>query len=183
MRRLFLIIFVSFFSVFLYAQIPNSVYGVKLPYTWEMPMGNIGKMVCTLNTDGTISSYMLTMCYGCSGLGLCGVCGGTGGQYWYGIGIMSCGSCWGSGKCRGCSGKGYSITQTRRTSSGLTIGWDERGNYYVAGDGSSSSNTRTIRDGIYNCCSGIPTFGNVIYHKCENCESVHRIGDHKCIKK
>lgn len=183
MKKTVCILSLLLFVVSLPAQIPNNIYGKKLPYTWEMPMSNIGKMVCTMHTDGTITSKMLTMCFSCNGRGLCGVCGGTGGQYWgFDLGMRRCGYCLGNGRCRGCLGRGYSITQTQTTRSGLTIGWDERGNYYVAGGESSTS--RTTRNGIYNCCAGVPTFGlEPRYHNCSNCGETHQIGSHKCTKR
>lgn len=182
MKRIVSLICVILFTMFINAQIPQNIYGKQLPYTWEMPMGNMGKMVCTLNTDGTVTSQMYTMCFSCSGLGACGVCGGTGGQYWgFDLGYQRCGACWGSGRCGGCSGRGFSITQTQSTRSGLTIGWDEKGNYYVAGG--ESRDSQTTKAGIYNCCSSVPTFGKTMYHRCSNCGEVHKIGSHKCVKK
>jgi hypothetical protein len=56
-------------------------------------MSNIGKMVSTMHTDGTITSQMYSFCYSCGGRGICGVCGGTGRQYWGDLGIQPCGAC------------------------------------------------------------------------------------------
>ena len=135
-----------------------------------------------MHTDGTITSQMYSFCYSCGGRGICGVCGGTGRQYWGGFRNSTLWCMQGIGRCSGCSGRGYSITQTQTTRTGVTIGWDEKGNFYVASGVSSDSGT--TRSGIYNCCSSVPTFGLApIYHECSNCGSVHQIGSHKCVKK
>lgn len=35
---------------------------------------------------------------------------------------------------------------------------------------------------VYDCCSRVPSFGIVQYHKCKNCGVEHQIGTHSCIK-
>lgn len=185
MKKVLVVVLFALFSCLnsFSQSIPNGIENYKLPYTWEAPMGNMGKMICTLHTNGKITSQMITMCMNCGGYGVCQVCHGTGGQYWYGIGMQPCGSCFGSGRCRACNGKGYSVIQTSTTDSGLTIGWDEHGNYYVAAGGLEKSE-RVRTKGVYNCCSGVPTFGlKATYHKCSNCGKVHEIGTHKCVRK
>ncbi len=165
-------------------DIPSNIDGKELPYTWEMPMFN-GKMVSTLHENGTITTVMLTGCISCNSYGMCQVCKGTGGQFWYGIGILPCGSCGGSGMCASCGGKGYSVINTTTSSSGLTIGYDEHGNYYVACDSRINGKTRnSYDDGYYHCCDkGVTTFGMDLYHKCKNCGVVHKIGIHMCKKR
>ena len=96
-----------------------------------------GKMICTMHKNGYITSQMVTGCYLCGGYGACNVCKGTGGQYWYGIGIMPCGNCGGRGACPSCNGKGYCVMSSTTSPSGVTIAIDERGNRYVAAGGGS----------------------------------------------
>lgn len=171
----------STFSVFA-QMVSEDVYGHKLPYTWDVPMYN-GIMRSTLREDGYIVTQMITGCFNCGGLGACRVCGGTGGQYWYQIGIRPCGACGGSGYCRACNGKGYTITNTQTNPSGVTIGYDEHGNCYVAGPGAKIERGGNNNAKIYDCCSSCPTFGNKLYHTCKNCGEYHQVGNHKCIKK
>lgn len=168
-------------------NLPSNIVGQYLPYTWEAPMPN-GKMINTLETDGTITSIMMTGCINCGGTGRCGLCYGSGGQYWYEIGFMPCGACGGAGQCRACGGKGYSVMRTI-TRSGLTIGYDEHGNCYVAGNGiDSGSRNSTNRcshcngTGYYHCvCKNVPNFGQTLNHQCPECGEVHRSGaSHMC---
>lgn len=145
-------------------------------------MGNLGKMVSTMNIDGTVTTQMTARCFSCNGFGVCQVCSGTGGQYWYQIGIMPCGACGGSGRCHGCLGKGYTITSTHKAQSGVVIGWDEHGNNYVAAR-DPHSHTKSSEPRIFDCCLGVLAFGlDPLYHKCNNCEELHWIRGHKCIK-
>lgn len=175
----------STFTPKLYAQdIPSNIYGHRLPYTWEAPMPG-GKMRCTIHEDGRMTSIMVSGCFNCSGLGNCQVCGGTGGQYWSGIGIMPCGACSGSGRCNACGGKGYSVINTSTTQSGLTVGYDEHGNYYVAGSASNCEQNRNRNrssDPVYHCCDKVTNFGKTLYHRCKNCGVIHTIGSHSCLK-
>ncbi len=87
----------------------------------------------------------------------------------------------------GCGGKGFSIMNYQTTSFGGTIGYDEHGNYYVSstdrGGSSGGSSGTSRRSSVYNCCSGVPTFGYERKHTCRNCGDYHYIGDHKCIRK
>lgn len=115
-------------------------------------------------------------------MGSCGACGGMGGRFWYGMGMMPCSLCGGSGRCPHCRGDGVSVMNTMTTQSGLTIGYDERGNRYIAGPGSKNERTRYHGSSYYNCCDGIATFGKELYHKCSNCGSTHRMGSHICKK-
>lgn len=186
MKKLILILLAFMAVSSAYAQdIPSSAYGSKLPFTWEAPMQG-GKMICTIHANGKMTSRMVTICYACQGYGACQVCKGTGGQYWYGMGIMPCGACGGRGACSGCGGSGYSVVNTYTTDSGLTIGYDRHGNYYVAGPGDSSSSSRSSNSssrsssGWYDCCSKVATFGITTYHKCKNCGEEHIIGSHMC---
>lgn len=183
-RKIFICAIVMLVSVVVaFAQdVPSNIMGHRLPYTWEAPMMG-GKMICTMHEDGRITSQMVTQCFNCGGIGGCRVCGGTGGQYWYQIGIMPCGACGGTGRCRACGGKGYSVISTTTTQSGLTTGYDEYGNYYVAGGGpSGGSGSNRSGDSVYHCCDKVTNFGQDLYHKCRNCGEVHRIGTHSCLK-
>lgn len=163
-------------------DVPTDVFGHRLPYTYDMPMYN-GVMRNTIHEDGTITTQMLTGCYSCGGYGACGVCKGTGGQYWYQMGVMPCGACGGSGVCRACHGKGYTVMSSTTSQSGLTIGYDENGNRYVAGPGAKIERGSTDNTKIYDCCSSCPTFGKTMYHTCKNCGEYHQVGSHKCIKR
>ena len=131
--------------------IPNNAYGHYLPYTWEVPMSNIGKMVSTAHEDGSITTVMVTLCMVCNGRGVCNVCGGTGGQYWYGMGIMLCGACGGTGKCGGCRGNGYAVMNSTTTPNGVTVGYDQSGRSYIAYPGQGSKSTSTHK---CSCCNG-----------------------------
>lgn len=164
-------------------DVPSDIARHRLPYTWEAPMMGMGKMICTMHEDGSITSRMITGCFNCGGSGMCRVCGGTGGQYWYQIGILPCGGCGGSGRCGACSGKGYSVVSTSTSQSGMTIGYDEHGNCYVSG-GEGGGRTRSSSNGdvIYHCCDQVVTFGQVRYHRCANCGDEHRVGTHCCVK-
>lgn len=182
MKKIVLFFFAMLLTAPAFSQdIPSSVYGSKLPFTWEAPMPG-GKMICTVHENGKMTSRMVTVCYSCGGIGACQVCGGTGGQYWYGMGIMPCGACSGRRACTACGGSGYSVMNTYTTDSGLTIGYDRHGNYYVAGPGESSSSDRYSRpqSGWYDCCSKVATFGITTYHRCKNCGKEHAIGTHTC---
>lgn len=144
MKRIYILLFLMIcVKIHVDAQnVPDNIFGKKLPYTWEMPMPN-GKMISTMHRNGMITSQMVTGCFICSGLGTCGVCKGTGGQYWYGIGIMPCGNCGGTGRCPACKGKGYSVISSTTSPSGLTVAYDENGNCYVAGGTGASSGSRS----------------------------------------
>ena len=183
MKKIICLIALIISSISVFAQIPDDIYTHKLPYTWEYPMQN-GKMVCTMHIDGSVTSQMCMICYSCRTTGICVVCSGTGWQYWGGyMGMQRCSGCFNNpGKCGACFGRGYSIINTRKEESGYTIGWDEHGNYYVAGLTSSSAGT--TRNLIYDCCSTIATFGlEPRTHTCKNCNLVHTIGTHRCVKK
>lgn len=179
-----LLIFVSVLFTFVcdaFAQsIPSYAFGEKLPYTWEVPfMG--GKMISTMTEEGTIYSQIITPCPICNQTGACQVCYGTGTQYWPTIGIQMCGNCMGNGQCVSCHGKGIQLMNTTTSKYGGTIGYDENGNRYI-GTGTAGSG-RSRRSSIYNCCSGVPTFGYTRRHKCANCGEMHVIGDHRCVRR
>lgn len=109
-------------------NIPPSAFGKPLPYTWQYQTPT-GIMICTLNTDGsmtTITTFPCSCYNGC-----CKVCGGTGMQYWYGMGYQPCLNCIG-GRCPYCQGKGYQIISSITSPSGATIGYSENGKYYYA---------------------------------------------------
>ena len=165
--------------------LPGNIVGKILPYTWETPFAN-GKIINTMVEDGTIYSQSITPCVLCSTSGMCQVCHGTGGQFWPGMGIQPCTRCLGSRRCAGCFGRGFSIMNYTTSRFGGTIGYDEHGNVYVSstssGDGGSSRSTGR-KPSIYNCCSGVPTFGYQNKHTCRNCGEYHYIGSHKCIRK
>lgn len=149
----------------------------KLPYTYRNPFPN-GYIETTIHKDGSMTSMTCTGCVLCGGCGFCQVCAGTGGQFYYGIGMMTCGRCFGDGRCKGCGGKGYSIMNSQ-TSYGVTVGFDEQGNMYVAGGGStgsggSYSSTRKRVEVI----EYIPTYGveankHVYCPKCKSTGSRH----------
>lgn len=170
-------------DVYMYAQgLPGNIVGKTLPYTWELPfMG--GKIISTLTEDGTIYSQSITPCYSCNGTGRCGACGGIGAIY-YGFGeSVPCGACsMNGGRCMGCGGKGFSIMNYQTTSFGGTIGYDEHGNCYVSSTSRDGSRGSGRKSSIYNCCSGVPTFGYDRKHTCKNCGEYHYIGSHKCIR-
>lgn len=146
-------------------NIPDNAYGKYLPYTYEVPMGYMGKMITTVHEDGSMTSRMVTICGVCSGRGACNVCRGTGGQYWYGQGIRPCLSCGGSGRCGGCSGDGVAVINTHTTPNGVTVGYDEQGRAYIAYPGQSRGNGSPSSSGSKECknCSVI---GN---GKCNTC--------------
>lgn len=161
-------------------SVPNEAFGEKLPYTWEVPfMG--GKMISTMTEEGIIYSQTITPCFICNQTGVCQVCFGTGTQYWPLSGIQLCMRCVGSGRCVSCHGKGVQVMNTTTSRYGGTIGYDEEGNRYI-GTGSVGSHGYH-KSSIYNCCSGVPTFGNISRHRCANCGEVHIVGNHKCIRK
>lgn len=161
-------------------SVPNDAYGRQLPYTWEVPfMG--GKMVSTMTEEGIIYSQIITPCAICNQSGMCQVCFGTGTQYWPMSGIQACMRCFGDGRCVSCHGKGIQVMSTTTSRFGGTIGYDENGNRYIGtGDVSSGSYRRAS---LYNCCSGVPTFGYTSRHKCSNCGEMHIVGYHKCIRR
>lgn len=160
-------------------SVPNEAYGKKLPYTWETPfMG--GKMISTMTEEGVIYSQLITPCVICNQSGRCQVCFGTGGQYWAGLGMQACMRCLGSGGCMSCHGKGIQVMNTTTSRYGGTIGYDENGNMYI-GTGNVGSGGRH-RSSVYNCCSGVPTFGYTRYHRCANCGETHIVGGHKCVR-
>lgn len=161
--------------------LPSNIVGKILPYTWEMPFMN-GKIVCTLVEDGTIYSQSITPCVLCSATGMCQVCHGTGGQFWPGMGIQPCMRCSGSGRCATCFGRGLSIMNYTTSRFGGTIGYDEHGNCYVSSTGSGGSQGSGRKPTIYNCCSGVPTYGYQRKHTCRNCGEYHFVGSHKCVR-
>ena len=175
-------VFFFFLARYICTGLPGSIVGKTLPYTWELPfMG--GKIVSTLTEDGTIYSQSITPCYSCNGTGRCGACGGIGAIY-YGFGeSVPCGACsMNGGRCRGCGGKGFSIMNYQTTSFGGTIGYDEHGNCYVSSTSRGGSRGSGRKSSVYNCCSGVPTFGYDRKHTCRNCGEYHYIGNHKCIR-
>lgn len=185
MRRFILFSLICVYATLLCAQnVPSSIYGSKLPVSWEAPFPN-GKIVCTLHPDGNITSKSISVCSLCGGHGRCGVCAGTGGQFWYGMGIQPCGNCMGSGRCRTCNGNGSVTISSTTYASGLTIGYDNNGNKYVVGPGEKSSGRSTTvnKSPYYECpCSRTPNFGLTLYHKCKNCGEIHMCGSggHSC---
>lgn len=185
MKKFILSIVTTLVATVSFSQnVPSSIFGDQLPTSWEAPFPN-GKIVCTLHTNGNITSQSLSGCMLCGGMGLCGVCGGTGGQYWYGMGIQPCGRCIGTGRCATCNGKGYTVINSTTYASGLTIGYDNNGNYYVVGPGESERNSggrsSSSNSTWYECpCSDCPTFGRTTYHKCKNCGETHQMGSHLC---
>ena len=161
--------------------VPDNVVGKTLPYTWELPFMN-GKIVNTLVEDGTIYSVSITPCVLCSSTGVCQVCQGTGGQYWPNLGIQACMRCLGNGRCVTCFGRGVSVMNYTTSKFGGTIGYDGYGNCYVSSTGSGGSRGSGRKPSLYNCCSGVPTFGYNRKHTCKNCGELHYIGGHKCIR-
>ena len=161
MKRLCLICiaFLLYSGVYVHGQnIPDNAFGRYLPYTYEVPMGYMGKMITTVHEDGSMTSKMVTICGVCNGRGACNVCGGTGGQYWYGMGIQPCLSCSGTGRCGGCMGDGVAVMNTMTTPNGVTVGYDEQGRAYIAypgqsgGSGSRSSGSSSTSK--CSCCDG-----------------------------
>lgn len=149
---------------------------IDLPHTWRMPFMN-GYIETTLHEDGRLTSVTCTPCVSCGGMGMCAVCGGTGGQYWYGMGIQPCGRCYGAGRCQTCGGKGYCMMNST-TQYGVTVGYDERGNMYVAGGAGSSSATNRSDRHKTEVIEYLPTFGvaaneNVYCRKCGKTTARH----------
>lgn len=149
----------------------------KLSYTYRTSFPN-GYIETTIHENGSMTSMTCTGCVLCDGLGVCKVCGGTGGQFFYGIGIMPCVRCFGNGRCQGCGGKGYCIMNTQ-TSYGITIGFDEQGNIYVA-SGNSTGTGRSYSSGRkkVETIEYIPTYGvetnmHVYCPKCKSTGSQH----------
>lgn len=149
----------------------------KLPYTYRAPFPN-GYIETTIHKDGSMTSMTCTGCILCGGLGSCQVCAGTGGQFYYGIGMMPCGRCCGNGRCQGCGGKGYCIMNSQ-TVYGVTVGFDEQGNLYVVGGCSTGSggSSRSTRKKV-EVIEYIPTFGveanmHVYCPKCKKTGSRH----------
>ena len=106
------------------------------------------------------------------------------GAIYYGFGesVPCCACSMNGGRCRGCGGKGFSIMNYQTTSFGGTIGYDEHGNCYVSSTNRGGSRGSGRKSSIYNCCSGVPTFGYDRKHTCKNCGEYHYIGNHKCIR-
>ena len=59
---------------------------------------------------------------------------------------------------------------------------DEHGNCYVSSTSRGGSRGSGRKSSVYNCCSGVPTFGYDRKHTCRNCGEYHYIGNHKCIR-
>ena len=182
MNKLLLVIAFLFVRLGMSAQgLPANIEGQTLPYTWEMPFMN-GKIVSTLVEDGTIYSQSITPCVLCSASGMCQVCYGTGGQFWPGMGIQACMRCLGKGQCATSFGRGFSIMNYTTSRFGGTIGYDEHGNCYVSSTSCGGSRGSGRKPSIYNCCSGVPTFGYQRQHTCKNCGDYHYVGSHKCVR-
>lgn len=182
MKKLLVLIVLFSAWVGMSAQgLPENIVGKTLPYTWEIPFMN-GKLVSTLVEDGTIYSQSITPCVLCSATGVCQVCHGTGGQFWPGMGIQPCMRCSGNGRCVTCFGRGISVMNYTTSRFGGTIGYDEHGNCYVSSSSSGGSRGFGRKSSVYNCCSGVPTFGYQRKHTCRNCGEYHYVGSHKCIR-
>ena len=185
--RLLLIIVCSLLFLPTFSQsIPESIYGQKLPYTWRVNVFGGGYTECTVNVDGTMTSRMVMPCFSCGSTGYCGVCRGTGGQYWYGMGVMPCSACGGYGRCSSCGGNGYTVTNTYTTQTGLTIGYDQHGNYYYATPNDPKPNPSN-RDCTYcNGTGGCPSRNsNVSLYcgdsgRCRPCNGRGYVDGHKC---
>lgn len=163
----------------MYAPVTKAQKAVyDLPQTWEYRNG-ISIMRTTLHEDGHLTSETIFGCFNCQGSGFCQVCKGTGAQYWYNIGLQPCGVCLGTGKCGGCSGKGYTV-QNSTTQYGITVIYDERGNMYVCGGpgGSSSSGHSCNERSKVEVIEYIETYGvvanmNVYCPKCKKVTQRH----------
>ena len=141
-----------------------------LPYTYRVPFPN-GFMECTIHENGSMTSTSYSVCYACGGLGNCHVCGGTGGTYYYELGILPCGACFGTGRCSSCSGKGYCVISSF-TQYGITVAFDDRGKIYVengssTGSGSNSSSRNKIEVIEYVPTLGIEENEHVYCPKCK----------------
>lgn len=181
-KILLLFLMIVICSVVNSQNIPNEAYGKTLPYTWEYST-TIGKYVCTLNPDGTITSQLISPCR-CA-YGRCSVCRGLGGMdYGYLVGWVTCRSCFGSGICKSCQGKGYTVLSMSTTNSGVTIGVDEYGRSYVAYPGSDSMSETSREPRECPVCDGtgrvvkndLPQFG-LSKKYCDECKKTVS-GDH-----
>lgn len=178
MKKMSFLALLLLITTLVYAQdVPTNIVGQKLPYTWEIRM-QYGIMRSTMNEDGSIVTQMIMMCGSCYGNGRCYFCGGRG--VYMGM-SMACGSCKGGGMCPACWGRGYTVMNTSTSKYGGTIGYDERGNKYVASSISGSYGTNSDNTRVWHCCDKTPTFGNDLYHDCSKCGQRHKIGTHFCV--
>lgn len=144
----------------------------NLPYTYRVPFP-YGYLETTINVDGTATSRICTTCTSCSGGRICQVCFGTGVQSWgeY-MGLQPCMRCYGSGVCQSCGGKGFSIINTS-TQYGITVGFDEHGNMYIAEDSQGGSSSRSPQRDKVEKIEYIPSYG---------CEANMHVYCNKCKK-
>lgn len=106
--------------------------------SWKQELPNGGYCYYTMNPDGSGTATTCTPCLWCHGTKVCSICNGLGGVYGRAYGGMwyPCKSCGGTATCQNCHGQGYS-TLVSTIQNGVAIGYDQNGNVYVGGGGSS----------------------------------------------
>lgn len=170
MKKILAFLLFIYLSISAYSQYVAS----DLPKTWRQSMMGGGFMECTIHEDGRITSTMCSRCFNCNGMGVCQVCMGNGSRFvavWGGW--TPCTHCAATGKCPGCSGKGYSVINTS-TTYGTTIGVDERGNLYVEGSGSSYGGGGLSNRSYVEKIENVPCYGYDCEKYCEKCKKVTR---------
>lgn len=75
-------------------------------------------------------------------------------DYGYLVGWVNCRSCFGSGICKSCQGKGYTVLSMSTTNSGVTIGVDEYGRSYLAYPESNSTSKPSSQPTKCDMCDG-----------------------------
>lgn len=122
---------------------------VKLPITYEVPFP-MGKLVTTINENGTVSQYSLTNCESCNmgipgaaaPVGFCQICKGARGRMLYGGMWSECSYCSGTGYCRTCHGTGQKKIFYYQDRYGMPIAVDMNGNVFLPTVGSNEPGYR-----------------------------------------